>query len=224
MNIAPTEELGVKRSRVATRARLLVTSSEVFAEKGIEGASVEELCSAAGFSRGAFYSNFASKMELALAIYEDHVGQLINGIHQQLDTWLGTGESSGAVAQHVIEGMSDFTTDITWHSMRLELLLAARRSAHVRKVVLEQRSLLAAAVSEALLRVAESERLAFTIGASHLAGLLLSAYDGQLNNQLSSSASNSSQPSVLPALWLAFTEPGEDVPGDGVATIRGAGT
>ncbi|MCR2783723.1 MULTISPECIES: TetR/AcrR family transcriptional regulator [unclassified Microbacterium] len=41
---------------------------EVFAEIGLDGASVEAVCERAGFTRGAFYSNFASKDELFLAL------------------------------------------------------------------------------------------------------------------------------------------------------------
>lgn len=42
----------------------------VIARKGVLGASVEEICEAAGFTRGAFYSNFDSKDELCRAILE----------------------------------------------------------------------------------------------------------------------------------------------------------
>ena len=47
----------------------------MFAKQGIGGASVEAITSAAGFSRGAFYSNFADKDELVTAMLADHVGQ-----------------------------------------------------------------------------------------------------------------------------------------------------
>ncbi|HEY9291008.1 MAG TPA: TetR family transcriptional regulator, partial [Microlunatus sp.] len=40
----------------------------VFAERGIIGASVEEISEHAGFTRGAFYSNYADKDELVLAM------------------------------------------------------------------------------------------------------------------------------------------------------------
>jgi AcrR family transcriptional regulator len=43
-------------------------ATSVFAERGIIGASVEEICEAAGFTRGAFYSNFADKDALVLAL------------------------------------------------------------------------------------------------------------------------------------------------------------
>ncbi|MFI7586515.1 TetR/AcrR family transcriptional regulator [Spongisporangium articulatum] len=56
--------------RVATRSRLLDGARTVFAERGVAGASVEDICEAAGFTRGAFYSNFSSKDELLLALME----------------------------------------------------------------------------------------------------------------------------------------------------------
>ena len=49
----------------------------MFEEQGIGGASIETIAAAAGFSRGAFYSNFKSKDELIIAMLEDHVEQTI---------------------------------------------------------------------------------------------------------------------------------------------------
>ncbi len=54
--------------RARTRARLLDAAHEVFAEVGMDAASVEMICERAGFTRGAFYSNFESKDELFLAL------------------------------------------------------------------------------------------------------------------------------------------------------------
>ena len=49
----------------------------MFEEQGIGGASIEAIAAAAGFTRGAFYSNFTSKDELIIAMLEDHVEQTI---------------------------------------------------------------------------------------------------------------------------------------------------
>lgn len=62
--------------REATRSRLIDAAVREFAAHGIDATSVEQLCEAAGFSRGAFYSNFATKDDLCLAMlaqYRDHV-------------------------------------------------------------------------------------------------------------------------------------------------------
>lgn len=60
----------VSPRRAQTRERLMAAATAVFAERGIIGASVEEICEAAGFTRGAFYSNFADKDALVLALIE----------------------------------------------------------------------------------------------------------------------------------------------------------
>lgn len=60
----------VSQRRTHTRERLVDAATTVFAAKGVVGASVEEICEAAGFTRGAFYSNFDSKDALCLAVLE----------------------------------------------------------------------------------------------------------------------------------------------------------
>jgi AcrR family transcriptional regulator len=56
---------------------LFEAAAQVFVEQGIGGASIEAIAAAAGFTRGAFYSNFGSKDELIIAMLEDHVEQSI---------------------------------------------------------------------------------------------------------------------------------------------------
>ena len=63
-------------TRDATCEKLFEAAARVFEEQGI-GASIEAIAAAAGFSRGAFYSNFKSKDELIIAMLEDHVEQTI---------------------------------------------------------------------------------------------------------------------------------------------------
>jgi AcrR family transcriptional regulator len=71
-------------SRVRTRPtrdetcdKLFEAAARVFEEQGIGGASIEAIAAAAGFTRGAFYSNFKSKDELIIAMLEDHLEQTI---------------------------------------------------------------------------------------------------------------------------------------------------
>src|SRR5882757_2492627 len=71
-------------TRDDTRDKLFEAAARVFEEQGIGGASIETLAAAAGFSRGAFYSNFKSKDELIIAMLEDHVEQSIRRIHDLL--------------------------------------------------------------------------------------------------------------------------------------------
>jgi AcrR family transcriptional regulator len=64
-------------TRDDTREKLFEAAARVFEEQGIGGASIEVIAAAAGFTRGAFYSNFKSKEELIIAMLEDHVEQTI---------------------------------------------------------------------------------------------------------------------------------------------------
>ena len=64
-------------TRDATCEKLFEAAARVFEEQGIGGASIEAIAAAAGFTRGAFYSNFNSKDELIIAMLEDHVEQSI---------------------------------------------------------------------------------------------------------------------------------------------------
>jgi AcrR family transcriptional regulator len=64
-------------TRDDTREKLFEAAASVFEEQGIGGASIEAIAAAAGFTRGAFYSNFKSKDELIIAMLEDHVAQSI---------------------------------------------------------------------------------------------------------------------------------------------------
>jgi AcrR family transcriptional regulator len=64
-------------TRDDTREKLFEAAARVFDEQGIGHASIEVIAAAAGFSRGAFYSNFKSKDELIIAMLEDHVTRSI---------------------------------------------------------------------------------------------------------------------------------------------------
>jgi AcrR family transcriptional regulator len=67
----------IRPTRDDTCEKLFEAAARVFEEQGIGGASIEAIVAAAGFTRGAFYSNFKSKDELIIAMLEDHVAQSI---------------------------------------------------------------------------------------------------------------------------------------------------
>src|SRR6201986_1410179 len=71
-------------TRDDTRDKLFEAAARVFEDQGIGGASIEAIAAAAGFTRGAFYSNFASKDELIIAMLENHVEQSIQRMHELL--------------------------------------------------------------------------------------------------------------------------------------------
>ncbi|MBB1511348.1 MULTISPECIES: TetR/AcrR family transcriptional regulator [unclassified Tessaracoccus] len=62
------------RRRSETRRRLVLAAIEEFSRRGIDATSVEHLCAAAGFTRGAFYSNFATKDDVCVEVMR-HVAE-----------------------------------------------------------------------------------------------------------------------------------------------------
>jgi AcrR family transcriptional regulator len=59
-----------------TRAALIEAAGELFVERGFQGASPDAIASRAGYTRGAFYSNFASKEELFAELLQQRVYDL----------------------------------------------------------------------------------------------------------------------------------------------------
>lgn len=60
-------------SQRQTRQALLDAAARVFVKRGFQGSSVEEITAEAGYSRGAFYSNFKTKDELLVELLRDRV-------------------------------------------------------------------------------------------------------------------------------------------------------
>jgi AcrR family transcriptional regulator len=63
------EPLTPERRRQQTRDHLLAAAAQVFAERGFHGASLDEVATVAGFTKGAVYSNFKNKEDLFLALF-----------------------------------------------------------------------------------------------------------------------------------------------------------
>jgi len=66
-DVTVAERMTQERRRQLTRDLLLDAAEEVFAERGFEGASLDDIAQRAGYTRGAIYKHFSSKAELFLA-------------------------------------------------------------------------------------------------------------------------------------------------------------
>ena len=60
----------------ATRAALMATARELFAERGYAAVSTEEVVASAGVTRGALYHQFEDKAALFRAVFEEVEGEL----------------------------------------------------------------------------------------------------------------------------------------------------
>ena len=62
-----------KDTQRQTRDRLIAAAHSSIIEEGVAAMSIRNICSAAGHSQGAFYSNFASKDDLLVEILQSHI-------------------------------------------------------------------------------------------------------------------------------------------------------
>lgn len=96
-------EAVTKRRRSVTRERLLDAAKAVFAERGIAAASVEEICERAGFTRGAFYSNFAHKDDLILAVLDREESSILERLGQAVSQAIGAPEPLRVIGDRLFE-------------------------------------------------------------------------------------------------------------------------
>lgn len=73
-----------EESKALTQERLLESAAKLFARHGFAGASIEDIAETAGFSRGAFHSNFKNKDELFLALVERQIKGMTAEINELL--------------------------------------------------------------------------------------------------------------------------------------------
>jgi AcrR family transcriptional regulator len=64
------DRLTPERRRELTRSALVEAAAELFARRGFHAASLDEIAEAAGFTRGAIYSNFGGKEDLLIAVLD----------------------------------------------------------------------------------------------------------------------------------------------------------
>lgn len=114
-----------EESRALTRVKLLASAREVVAREGYESASVERIAEEAGFSKGAFYSNFSSKEEIILELLETHSMQDV----QEISELLGDEKDPVEMIEIIGNWASDRASDPSWGLLALELFRRARREA-----------------------------------------------------------------------------------------------
>ena len=84
------------RRRAATRERVLDAARDVFAERGVFGGTVEDICTRAGFTRGAFYSNFVDKADVLRALMIREQERLIAHLDAGFDVVNEASTAAGA--------------------------------------------------------------------------------------------------------------------------------
>ena len=102
------QRLTRQESRLETRTRLLESAAELFARGGYEGASVDLIAESAGYSKGAFYSNFENKEAIFLALLDAHKRREIEALAQLLAQDIPASELVSQIRNSESSRVSDF--------------------------------------------------------------------------------------------------------------------
>jgi AcrR family transcriptional regulator len=137
------EPLTPERRRAMTREHLLRAAAEVFARDGFYGASLDEVAAAAGFTKGAVYSNFKSKEDLFLAVLDDRIERQMAAFTGAI----GDGTRPPDITQPVIHGVIDRTWDESGSVLYLEFLVYASRHPEAQRKLAELQRRLDSAIA-----------------------------------------------------------------------------
>lgn len=162
-------------SQERTRRLLLDAAAELFARDGFRATSLTDVAAAAGFSKGAVYSNFASKEHLFLASIEAEYGASLAELHGQLAALPGLAQRLEALGVW-------FAANIAGHPQRArataEFALAADGDRQVRDRLAELRRLLAGVIEAMLIEQEEQLGISFRLPPAELAQIVLALVDG----------------------------------------------
>src|ERR1019366_1062596 len=123
-------------TRAQTRARLLQAASEVFAKHGYDRPSLDDVAAAAGLTKGAVYSSFASKDELFYALMRERIGERLDLVAEAVERQATVGDltrEAGSALAELISSQAD------WHLLFIEFWARAVRDADLSKEFARER-------------------------------------------------------------------------------------
>jgi AcrR family transcriptional regulator len=136
-----------KEKQAHTRRCLMRSASKLFAERGLQNASIDDVAEDAGYTKGAFYANFASKEELFLEMLDERFAERAEEIERLI-----AGE--GSDAEKAVRAGEDITRMLTadpqWRRLLFEFTAYAVRNEEFRKQLVARRGALRARVAAAL--------------------------------------------------------------------------
>ncbi|MFC4762009.1 TetR/AcrR family transcriptional regulator [Dyella koreensis] len=139
----PRKRLTREESRDQTRQRLLDAAAVIIAKKGLPATSVEDIAARAGYTRGAFYSNFDSKTDLFIELLKRDHDDIQDQLQQILDAGLSIEDTQQQLAVFYAECYRDDNNFALWAEARLHALRDAKFRTRFNALCLEKRDVIA---------------------------------------------------------------------------------
>ncbi|MBO0981744.1 TetR/AcrR family transcriptional regulator [Microbacterium sp. SD291] len=168
------------RSRENTRARLLDAAAQVFAEVGLDGATVEAVCERAGFTRGAFYSNFESKDELFLMLAGSVAEQRVSAVRARVEEMAASGAlAEGCDPVILVRDVMDAGGDDRLGVMLMsEIRIRALRDSEFGAAYLQQEREMVASIAQIITDIVSAGHLELRLPAESAARMLIIMWEG----------------------------------------------
>lgn len=115
-----------------TRAALLKKGEEEVRRVGIGGVSIRQVCQNAGYTLGAFYSNFKSRDEFLLTILDLFMGRLLASLRDLVRGTIARGLDSSR--QDIASWVDAVRHDRVYVELMLEYMFYAKHDADFREV------------------------------------------------------------------------------------------
>ena len=167
------------RSRENTRARLLEAAQQVFAEVGLEGATVEAVCERAGFTRGAFYSNFESKDELFLMLAASVGETRLQAVRERVSALVGENTLDECDPADLVQQIMDSGADDRVGVMMMsEIRIRALRDPAFGAAYLAQEDEMVRSIAAIIQEIIDAGQIVLRISADEAARLLMIVWEG----------------------------------------------
>jgi AcrR family transcriptional regulator len=119
-----------KEKQAQTRSCLMHSAAKVFARRGLQQASIDEVTEDAGFTKGAFYANFKNKEELFLAMLDERFAARVEDIERVIAGEGTTSEKARRAGDDLAQMMS---SDLEWQRLFFEFSAYAARNEEFRE-------------------------------------------------------------------------------------------
>ena len=165
-----------ERRMERTRDALIASARHVFATRGFEGASLDEIADAAGYTRGAIYKHFANKEDLFFAVNAAVNTELLDTFAEQIE--LDAGSAIDDNRQYAATWMKALTGNKEMWALSLEFSLYQYRNPAVRERSAESLRQNRATVAAFMEHYTAAQGITLKVPVGTVAAILLNASDG----------------------------------------------
>lgn len=157
-------------SQARTRADLIATARDLFLTDGYARTSLDRVAEAAGYSKGAVYSNFRTKKQLCL--------EVLDLIHETKFGEITTLIAAGSDLEDQLERLQGWAEqtlgDVGWTMLEFEFAIVARDDPQLRAELVSSLDAVRGALAAQVQLLADSTGIELPLPAQEVAAALLS--------------------------------------------------